>query len=130
MKPVIVAALLAAVGIAAAQTVQPTHVRDVRILGVVPAERWVYVELVTGATYPDKTFIVPHDRHFVVTSSYRPNAAIKANGDDVSPALFSTDVARHDSNTRVVFQPGTVLTAANTSPGFAQAYLWGYLEPL
>jgi hypothetical protein len=125
MKLAFVAAMLALVGLAFAQSWTPVSSvpgQNHRFSCQVPANQWTYVFLQGGAS----GYVVPANKYFVVTTMYRPSyPEVLANGQVVTMALWPTDIAWSGSPTRAAFAPGTVLTAG---PG--DAHLWGYLEPV
>ncbi|MEQ1895516.1 MAG: hypothetical protein ABL998_23500 [Planctomycetota bacterium] len=113
-------------------TLQPIPSHDIRVVSEVPAEWWTFIRLDSSSPYT-----VPSDRFLVVTrvtgsdaSQFRKNGATWQV--ELQPVLgnFSnfpnpwTDVG----NTRVVAQPGDVLTLQAT--GGEILSIWGYLEPV
>ena len=98
-------------------------VREVRLVGEIPAEWWTYVDVQTVAS-GTKTFTVPADRYFVVTRR-EMSGTLLANGQDVTLAM--NGAAPGEQNPApVAFAPGTLLAAGDTYV----ARLWGYLEPV
>lgn len=97
------------------------------VLGVVPAERWVFIEVATPNSY-----VVPADRRLVITrATWSSDPTV--NGLNVRTKLSavgtggSTGPWTDVGNTRVVLQPGDVLATPDSAPTLK---IWGYLEPL
>jgi hypothetical protein len=74
------------------------------------------------------SFTVPADRYFAVTSVELAVGEVLVNGQPSdSGGLRVLNAGNPDKNgTRVVFPPGTLLTASYSG----RIYLWGYLEPV
>lgn len=100
----------------------PTH--DVRVVGVIPAEWWTYIDL-SGAS---QTYTVPFDRYLVVTSHYlySGGGVVLADGQPTKLEAVNYQGSSDRNGTRIAFPPGTVLTLS--IPGGAT--IWGYLEPV
>jgi len=106
----LVLACLVVLSIGAAQTPRPTT--KTTFVGEVPAEWWMY------ATTP---YTVPSDRRLVVTLM-SVATEVYVNGVFDTPRFLPVrTVGLPDIGTRVVPQPGDVITGGQ---------LWGYLEPL
>lgn len=112
-------AAFALVGFAVAQTVQQIPVREVRVTGEVPAEWWVYEHVFGGQPY-----VVPNNRRFVLTAIVNDIADIQEDGIGAWTKVHLARPGVQANGTRVVFEPGTVLSASSV------ADLWGYLEPV
>lgn len=108
----------------AAQTPTVTHHPRTEVVGVIPAAWWTYVRL----NFPSQaTYTVPLDRHFVVTATPASgNSALFVNGVAAPGDLLQpTQLSQLDHDTRVVFEPGSILEVQSS-----QMQLWGYLEPV
>ena len=130
----------------AAQSPGTSHsipIRDVRLVGGIPAEWWTYVEIRTDADgTPTDTYTVPPDRYFVVTrcTISQSSTPVLINGESMTPSLlgvsqYSTtggqgtgyfNSGSEGNGTRVPLPPGASLALSLPS---SYAYLWGYLEP-
>jgi hypothetical protein len=131
LHPVSVLAGLALAGLAvvatgAAQTPVPTRTVFV---GEVPAEWWTFVEVLSS---PPTSYTVPTGKRFVVTScsSYWNSNPLLEDGQQAGLRIsgvmqYSNTGTQIGNGTRVVFEPGTLLT---TDGGGHR--LWGYLEPV
>ena len=113
----------------------PTH--DVRVVGQIPAEDWVFARLHIlnngGTITINETFTVPSDKYFVVTAVSSSYYNLLVNGildPYTSDGLTAVSLSPSDNHgTRFVFQPGTALSLPNPGPGSQmQVNLWGYLE--
>jgi hypothetical protein len=126
-------AAFAIVGLAVAQTVRPIPIREVQLVGEVPAEWWTYVELKTAADgTPVQSFSVPHDRYFVVNVCLSP-FGISADGSSVTEELQILNAAYYiggSNSARVAFPPGALIKVTPPPNVVGQAQLWGYLEPV
>lgn len=140
----LILALLAALSTGAPQAIRP--ITNTVYVGHVPAEWWTFVVVkasnLNGNQY-NVNYMVPSDRYLVVTD-YSPvndtaSGRLLVNGandpnvsinDKLAPVrLPGTASVTH--GTRLVFQPGTVLSLPPASNG--QEYwcnFWGYLEPI
>lgn len=123
----------ALIGLAAAQSpgsVQSIPVRDVRLVGEIPAEWWVFVELENVNGVPVTTYTVPAGHSFVVTQTIG-TPWIHADGQPIGPLLGWDTGAGITAlgDTRVPLGPGTLLTNAMPSSS-STSRMWGYLEPL
>src|SRR5262245_11481804 len=154
LHPISVLAGLASAGLAffatgaAQQPIVARHVPpDVQVVGEIPPEWWTYAHLQTdnGGTVI-QSFTVPLNRYFVVTAvrsgAQGTPAQLLADGQQIYEQLFAVDLnalvgpqnlspsESFDRNdTRVVFPPGTLLTAEQGALGQTVS-LWGYLKPL
>ena len=110
-------------------TAHPIPIREVRLVGEIPADWWTYVELRprSDGVLID-TYAIPSDRHFVVTLGdfYPTNVQVSADGQDMTAPLKGMN----NNETRVPLPPGALLTAGAPLIGESSARLWGYLEPL
>ncbi len=119
--------LVVAVG-AAQQPIIARHVPpETRVVGVIPAEWWTFVQLGVG-----ESFTVPLDRSFVVTLT-KSASSLKKDGVPVQVMLIGVpDRAGSGgpeyNGTRIVFPPGSLLE--NPVGSGLSATLWGYLEPV
>jgi hypothetical protein len=99
---------------------QSIPVRDVRLIGEIPAEWWTFVQLDAGTAYT-----VPQDRWFVVTAA--TDSTLQVDGQvgagDLGPVFYPQ--AQNGNGTRVSFGPGTLLEYP-----IGVVRLWGYLEPV
>ena len=115
-------------------TAHPIPIRDVRLVGEIPADWWTYMELRTenDGTLTD-TYTIPLDHHFVVTKCTLSNSSMLVLADDqgiTAPLLGLSQYGGTGNGTRVPLPPGALLTVNNASAFFTFAYLWGYLEPV
>lgn len=103
-------------------TVHQIPIRDVQLVGEIPAEWWTSVELRGANNPPELTYSVPSDRYFVVTNGSNVADGVFVDGQPTSPLLVGLG-----NDTRVVYQPSALLTV---SDGHGTSRLWGYLEPV
>ena len=106
-------------------TVRQIPIREVRLVGEIPAGWWTYVELRTDSNgTPTDTYTVPANRYFVVTLCSLSNTSLPvfADGQNVNARL----AYMNNNGTRVPLPPGALLTAGSIN---GRAQLWGYLEP-
>ena len=122
-------ATLVLVGLAVGQTIRPIPTTQVRLVGEIPAEWWTYVHLETnsdGSIF--SAYIVPADRHFVVTAVYR-QGTVRVDGVESSALSRFPSSVTAANGTRIVFPPGVTLESYGGGAG-SLADLWGYLEPV
>jgi hypothetical protein len=120
---------LAVVATGAAQAPVPTRTVFV---GEVPAEWWTYVEVQSSSSPSPASYTVPPGKRFVVTTYEKSSAdGLLADGQSADARLFGVranpygTIYQLGNGTRVVFEPGTLLTMPT---GISR--LWGYLEPV
>lgn len=108
----------------AAQTPAPTRTVFV---GETPPEWWTYAEL--NPSQP-QGYTVSQGRRLVVTMCWTSGNRLFADGQDVTGRFLGvlgnpSTTAQFGNGTRLVFEPGSLLTT--TGSGIVQ--LWGYLAP-
>jgi hypothetical protein len=126
-------AAFALVGLAVAQTVRPIPIRDVQLVGEVPAEWWTYITLNTDQNgQPVQTYTVPADQHLVIVN-IRANGFVQVQGNPAfMPALqglYSFSGSTSPNGARVAVPPGSVVVVGGFGT-FCTGELWGYLEPM
>ena len=108
-------------------TAHPIPIKEVRLVGEIPAEWWTYVVLTSSSGTPAETYTVPQGHWFVVTAAAKPfgsGYATYADGQSVVEQLRAV-VVEPTNGTRLAFPPGTLLEER-----MARTDLWGYLEPV
>lgn len=127
-------AAFALVGLAVAQTIRPIPDTQVRLVGEIPAEWWTYLELETVNGQPLVSFSVPPNQRFVTTHYRLGGSAMEVMADGVGAARRLRAVEQNlyytGGITRVVFEPGTVLTVHTDTSSSGSASMWGYMEPV